>query len=139
MTAKEFLEQAWKSKLRIESLTSILEMLKSTAEYSSAPISDAPRPATRNVRKTEDAVIKIVELEERIEAERQKRNEVLAVIASIEDEFEQLLISKRYIERKRWSEIAKEIYSSERAVYYAHTKILAEIERLQLNALVSLK
>ena len=134
MTAKEYLSGAWQIKLRIENMTEIAEFMRSVAESTSANISHTPKPATRNIHKTEDAIIKLIDFEQRIEVEREKLNEVLSVIDNIKDPIAQKVTVKRYIERKSWNAIASEIFASEKTVRNIHATMLREVEKVIKNS-----
>ena len=136
MTAKEYLSQAWKTMMRVESMTEMLAVLKSAAEYPPACAPDMPKSTTRNIHKNEDAIIRVLDLEERIRAERVKLDGIIAVIANISDPTTQAIIVKRYIDRKTWNEIAEEIYISLRQVHRFHQCILDEMDhRLKVGTL----
>ena len=128
MTAKGYLSQAWSIKLRIESMTEMLEFLRSAAEYIPSQLSDMPHSATRNIHKNEDAIIRYVDFEKRIQAERDKLSDVMAAIENINDPAAQAVIVKRYIERKTWDNIAVETYVSLRQVHRLHQSVLDDLE-----------
>jgi hypothetical protein len=64
MTAKEYLSQIKRIQTRLSAMADQLECLKSSAEYISPQFSDMPRPATRNVHKNEDAILRVIEWQE---------------------------------------------------------------------------
>jgi len=128
MTAKEYLSQAWQLKMRIESMTEILEFMKSSAEHITPSLTDMPKAATRNIHRIEDAIVRFMDYEECIQTERDKLTEVTRTITGIGDPTAQAVIVKRYIERKTWLEIAADIYASERHARRVHESALAEIE-----------
>ena len=129
MNAKEYLSGAWKIKLRIESMTEVLAFLRSAATYTTSQYSDTPGSATRNVHKNEDAIVRLMDFEERVRREQRKLNEVLILIANIADPTEQAVIVKRYVERKTWGDIASEIYVSEKTARNIHATALIGVEK----------
>jgi DNA-directed RNA polymerase specialized sigma subunit len=127
MTAKEYLSQAWRLKTRIENMAEILAFMKSSAEYPAHAFSDMPRPPQRNIYRNEDAIVRAMEYERRIEAERDKLSSAMNTITAIEDATAQAIVVKRYIDRKTWESIAVETYVSLRQVHRLHGQVLAEI------------
>jgi DNA-directed RNA polymerase specialized sigma subunit len=127
MTAKEYLSQAWQLKMRIESMTEMLAFLQSAAKYSSPQFSDMPKPPQRNIHKTEDAIIRVMDFEEKIQTERDKLSGVMAIITNIGDATAQAIVVKRYIDRKTWNDIADETYASLRQVHRIHQTVLDEM------------
>jgi len=130
LSAREYLSGAWKIKLRIESMTRVLEFLQSAAEYTGPAYSDMPKSAARNIHKNEDAVIRVMEHKERIEAERRKLADVMDTIAGISDPAAQAVVVKHYIDRKTWARTAAEVFVSERQARRLHAAALAEVEQI---------
>ena len=128
ISAKEYLSQAWQIKMRIENMTEIAAFMRSAAECPLTNLNDMPKPP-RNIHKNEDIIINILEYEERIKSEQKKLDGVMQTIAEINDPTSQAVIVKRYMERKTWTEIAAEIYASERHTRRVHEAVLAEIEQ----------
>ena len=127
MTAKEYLWQAWEIKQRIESMTGILAFLKSSAGYTTPAFTDMPQSKVRNIHKSEDAIIRAMEYEDRIQTERDKLAGIMDTISRINDPTAQAIVVKRYIDRKAWDEIAGETYISMRQVHRLHRGVLDEI------------
>jgi lipoate synthase len=133
MTAKEYLSQAWRIQLRIESLREIMTSLRSAVEYAAPALSETPKSATLDVHKNENMLVCIMEYRERIRAEYKKLDEVMATITGIGDPVTQALIVKRYVHRKTWEEISREVNFSMTQVYRHHAAALEVVEKLIAN------
>jgi DNA-directed RNA polymerase specialized sigma24 family protein len=130
MTAKEYLSQIRRIETRLRAMSEQHEYLRSAALCITARISDMPGSATRNNRNHEDAIIRVLELEERMSGEFQRLADINAVINSMSDPQQLLLLVKRYVSGKTWNEIARDLFVSLRAVHRLHGAALAEIEKL---------
>ena len=106
-----------------------LEFMKSTAMYFSPQYSDMPKPS-QNIRKTEDAIIRVLDCEERIRKQHAKLDEINETINSVSNPTAQAILVKRYLGGKTWVEIAQEMYISERHTRRVHNDGLAEVDRL---------
>ena len=69
MTAKEYLSQAWTIDNEIQSMLEEVAVLRSMAEKTTAVITGMPSNATRNTSQLSDTIAKIIEREEKIDAE----------------------------------------------------------------------
>ena len=133
MTAKQYLSQIRYIKLRIGSLTSQMECFRSIAEYSSPQWSDMPKPATRNIHKNEDAIIRVLEWEGKIKKETDRLAKVNTTIAQVADPILQSLLVKRYVENHTWETIARDLSYSLPQTYRLHGTALIAIERMIAN------
>ena len=136
MTAKEFLTQAYRLDDRINSLERELKTLRS------APISNynntgGGRPS-ENVSPTEAKALKSMALEELIESEKSKleqiRYNIHTAIGGLAKIDEQLVLRYRYIERSyngkmpAWEVIAEKMHYDLRQVYRIHGKALEHLQ-----------
>jgi hypothetical protein len=128
MTAKEYLSRAKNIKIRISTMSEQLEYLKAAALYTSPPIGDAPKPHIRNIRKNEDAYIRVIEKENEIKAAQEKLLEIAAAIDSVKDPILQAIVCKRYLCGKAWYDISCELNFSISRIYELHRDALAEID-----------
>lgn len=135
MTAKEYLRQAYiidrKIRLDTEKLAAARSALYGKAvRYDS----DGSKPVPRgNV--TESAVLRIVELEERLNAEidefTAKRQEIECAVCSVPDEVQREVLTRRYLLYQKWEVIAEEMCYSERQVFRIHGAALRALKRCQ--------
>jgi len=109
-----------------------MEFLKSAAEYASTQYSDMPRPSTRNIHKNENAIIRMLEMEERMTTAQDKINEVTAVIDKVTEPTQQAILVKRYLSNKTWVEISSELHYSIPHIYEVHRYAL-EVVQVILN------
>lgn len=136
VTALQYLQQARSIPIRLNAMAEQLERLKSAAEYVAPQLSDMPKSATRNVRANEDAIIRLMDHEERMKAQYGRLAEINEMINAVADPILHALLVKRYISGKPWAVISSELYYSEAQVYRLHSAALEEVERLIANASV---
>ena len=128
MTAKEYLSQARRINTRIKAMAEQLEYLKAATEHTGTRYSDMPKPANRNIRKNEDAMIKVVDLERRINDQFNRLADISATIESVSDPILQTLLVKRYLKCEPWQEISCEMHFSPCHIYRLHNTALDEVE-----------
>ena len=133
MTAKEYLSQAWDSKMRIEAMKEQLAFLKSAATNISSHPTSSPVSGTKNIHKTEDAIIRFIDYEDQIKKQYAKLDEITSTINSVKDLTAQVILIRRYLSRERWNKIACTLYMSSAQVFRLHNEALAEIEKLIAN------
>ena len=131
MTAKEYLRQAYiidrKIRLDTEKLAAARSALYGKAvRYDS----DGSKPVPRgNV--TESAVLRIVELEERLNAEidelTAKRQEIECAVGSVPDEVQREVLTRRYLLYQKWEVISREMGYTERRIFQIHGDALKNI------------
>jgi DNA-directed RNA polymerase specialized sigma subunit len=137
LSAKDYLSQAWEIKIRLEAMAEQLEFLKAAAVYVSPQFSDRPKTASRNIHETEDAVIRILEFQERMDKQYVKLNEINEMINSVSRPAAQAILVKRYLGGNTWNEISKSLHISRSRIFELHSAALAEIEKSVLNRTVS--
>ena len=130
MTARQYLQQARGIKIRLDAMAEQLEFLKSAAEHVTTHYSDMPKPAGRNIRKGEDAIIRVLDFESRMKAQYDKLAEINDTVDMLHDPFQRAVLVKHYFSGKTWPEVALETYYSERTIRSIHTAALAEVEKL---------
>ncbi|MCM1024426.1 MAG: hypothetical protein NC395_10265 [Prevotella sp.] len=124
LTAKEYLRQAYiidrKIRLDTEKLAAARSALYGkTVRYDG----DGSKPAARgNV--TENAVLRVLELEERLDREidelSSKRAEIERAVNAIPDEAWREVLTRRYLLYQKWEVIAEKMNYSERHVRRLH-------------------
>jgi DNA-directed RNA polymerase specialized sigma subunit len=137
MTAKEYLSQAARITARLKVMAEQLEYLKAAAAYVVTQFSDMPKPATRNIHKSEDAIVRVIDFEDAMRRLFATLEEITAVINSVSDTTAQAILTKRYLAANTWEQISRELYVSRSRVFELHTAALAEIEKSGLNRTVS--
>lgn len=144
MTAKQYLEQAYRIDLRINSKLEQVASLNELAQKATTVFGTAPTGGTRNVHRLEDVIIKIVDMESEINADIDSlvglKKEIAGVIRSVENIEYRTLLEQRYLCFKRWEEIAQLMGHGIDSVYKMHRKALREVavpENVQQNTVKS--
>ena len=130
MTAKEYLSQVGKIQNRIKCLSEQVQFMRDAAENVSSVLSDMPRSPNRNISRLENSVIRIVDLEEKLQAEFDKLAVANRLISSLPEPQWQDILIKRYLNKMRWDEIFSEVDLSSRQVYRLHDLALSYIDNL---------
>ena len=133
MTAKEYLSQVGKIQNRIKCLSEQVQFMRDAAETVSSVISDMPRSPNRNISRMENSVIRIVDLEEKLQAEFDKLAEINLTISRLADPDEQKVLIKRYLNGQRWDEITSDFDLSSRKVYLMHKSALLHIDNFLIK------
>lgn len=133
MTAKEYLEQAYRLDQRINSKLEQKEALRCLATKSTASLHKNP-VSSSNDNYMEDTIIKIVDMEKEIDREIDRlvelKREITGVIDRVDNLNLQVLLELRYLCYKRWPEIAEQMYYTESNVYKMHEKALRKVEEI---------
>jgi len=134
MTAKEYLSQVGKIQNRIKCLSEQVQFMRDAAECVSSVISDMPRSPNRNISRMENSVIRIVDLEDRLQAEFDLLAEINQTISSLPDPAEQGVLIKRYLNHLRWDEIASDLDVSNRRALQIHQSALDSVDAILPSA-----
>ena len=93
---------------------------------------------TRNVTSLEDAIIRLMEEEESLNAAIDRlvdlKREVSGVLKQIDDTDCQLLLELRYLCYRSWEDIAEVMHMHIRTVYKVHGRALLKVEAILQNA-----
>ena len=131
--AKEYLGQAYRIDQRINSKIEQVSALNNMAIKATSTISDMPGSATRNIHRMEDVIVKIIDLQNEINADIDElvdfKAEVMGVIKSIYNLEYQTLLELRYLCFKPWEQIAIELGYSINNVFKMHRKAIELLEK----------
>jgi hypothetical protein len=127
MTAKEYLSQIRRIQTRLSAMAEQLVCLKAAAEYVSPQWSDMPKPATRNIHKSEDAIVRVIEWERQMNEQYNRLANINATINAVTDPLLQSILVKRYVGGKMWAEISNELFIGTDRLYQLHRAALAEV------------
>ena len=134
MTAKEYLEQAYRLDQRIDSKLMQVSALRSMAERRSSVIRKDPIRHSVNETLQEDVIIKIVDLERETDAEIDRlvdlKKEIGRMIGMIDDPELQVLLELRYLNYQKWSEIANELHCTDNNIFKMHRRALEKMEKI---------
>lgn len=131
MTAKEYLQQAYIIDKKIKLDTEKLEAARSalcgkTVCYDR----DGSKPVPQG-NGTENAVLRVLELEERLNKEidrlTEKRQEIEQAVNAVPDEVQREVLTRRYLLYQKWGEIAEEMNYSKRRIFQIQGDALKNI------------
>ncbi|MCH5186819.1 MAG: DUF1492 domain-containing protein [Oscillospiraceae bacterium] len=132
MTAKEYLSRGRRLDELIDSDVRELQRLRHlamsiTPNYEGEPVSGGEVKS-----RTEEIVVKICSLEERIQSEIDDyvdvQREIREAIVNVKNPNERLLLRERYIIFRSWEDIAEKMGYSVRSVYTIHGRALRKIK-----------
>ena len=128
MTAKEYLEQAWKLDLQINAKLEQRDRLRVLAERATSTITAAMVSGTPRRSRMEDAVCEMVDLAHEIEEDIRKlvrlQKAIADSVAAVNPADCRVVLELRYLNFKTWGEIAESMGFEERNVFYIHKKAL---------------
>ena len=131
MTAKEYLNGARLLDLRINDKLDQVRRLHALATKATQTLSDMPESATKNNRKMENIIVKILELENSINEDIDRlvilKKQMMSVLGEIEKDEYRVLLEKRYLNNQPWDRIADDMNCSIDNVYKLHGKALKEV------------
>lgn len=133
MTAKEYWDKAEQLRKRINRKIHEIYILRQRAEgMNGSGMNDMPKTASPEPNKIENAVCKIITLEQEIKETQSELddliNEMYSNINQIDDNDARDILTKRYIEFKQWKIIASEMFICERQAYYLHDKAISLLQ-----------
>ena len=134
MKAIDYLEQIEKIDAKIETKMEELERLQTLAEKTTASIGGERVQATGNQQKLEDCVIKIVKVQEEINASIDRfvdyKKEAMELIDHACDADCIRLLYKRYFSYMKWEEIAVDMnYTYQWISGGLHQRALAQVQK----------
>lgn len=128
MTAKQYLNQAYRLDQRINSKLEQVLSLRDLTTKATATMSGMPGNASPNYHRTQDIIGKIIDLENDINADIDRlidlKREMVAVIKAVEDPECQTLLELRFLCFKSWEQIAVEMGYSIQHIYRLREKAL---------------
>lgn len=134
MTSKEYLSQARFLDASIKTKVEQIESLNDLATSCTAVISDMPRNPNRGGSRMEEAVLKIIDLQEEIKKDMmalvELKREIMKVIKSTSSLEHQTILEKRYLCFISWERIAVELGYSIQHTYRLHDAALKEVDEI---------
>lgn len=132
MTAKEYLDQAYRLDQRINSKLEQVLSLRELTTKATATMSDMPGGGSRNVYRMQEIIGKIVDLENEINADIDQlvdlKREMVAVIKAVKNPEFQTLLELRYLCFKTWEQIAVDMQYSTRNIYKLHDSAVKAVK-----------
>ena len=133
MKAKEFLERAYRQKLRVESIQMQVELIRSSAEQTGSIQYGERVSHTRNVTAMEDAVIRLMAEEEKLKNASgtliRFQAENAELINTLDDSRQRAVLTRRYIGFETWERIAENMHYSTRWVLKQHVIALKKLDQ----------
>lgn len=130
MTTKEYLSQAYRIDQRINSKLEQVSSLRELSTKASMTFSDTPPSGTRNPQYMESVIVKIIDLENEINADIDTlvdlKREITSVIKAITNPEYQTLLELRYLCFRSWEQVAVEMDFDLRYTHKLHRKALEQ-------------
>ena len=132
MTTKEYLSQAHRIDQRINSKLEQIKSLRSLAEKATSTLSGMPKSDTPNTSRMEEVIVKMIDLEEEINADIATlvdlKREISTVIKQVDNLEHQTLLEQRYLCFMRWEDIAVQMTYSMQHLFRHHNDALKAVE-----------
>ncbi len=131
LSAKEYLNRGFHINEHIDAKIEQVAMLRDLATKTNVTLSDMPGNPNHDNSKVEDIIVKIVALEDEINADIDRlvdlKRELMEVIKAVDDPQEVLLLNLRYLNFMTWEEIAVKLGCTVRNVHILHSKALEDV------------
>ena len=132
MKAKEYLSQAYRLDQRIDAKIEQVMSLRNLAAKATSTLSEVAPSGTRNIHRMEDIIMRIIDLENEINADIDAlvalKREIVSTIKSVPNLEYQILLELRYLCFKPWEQIAVEMGYGIDNVFRLHQKALKDLE-----------
>lgn len=132
--AKSYLSQAYRIDSRINSKIEQVASLRDLATKATSTISDMPRSASPNLNRMEDVILKIITLEQEINADIDAlvdlKQDIMHLIKRVQNPEYQTVLELRYLCFKTWEQIAVDMNYSIHHLYKLHNAALDVCDRL---------
>ena len=121
MTNREYLNQAYRIDARINSKLEQVANMRDLLTWTNAVLSDMPGNPNRDRSSLEEAVVKIVDMENEINSDIDRlvslKREIMRAIKAVGNVEYRMLLELRFLCFKTWEEIAVELGYSIRQTY----------------------
>ena len=132
MGAVELLKQAYYIDVRIDNKLEQMETLNALATKATTTFGNEPVSGTRDVHKREETICKIVDLQNEINADIDSlvdlKRELRKTIESIPNVDYRTVLELRYLNFRKWEEIAVTMGYRLRNVHYIHDKAIEYLD-----------
>lgn len=132
MTTKEYLSQVYLIDHRINRELEEFKSLHDLATKATSILNDPLVSCSKNNQQMESIILKIVDLENKINNDLDKlidlKAEITSKIKQIEKPEYQILLELRYLQFKKWEQIAVEMAYSIQHIFRMHAKALKFIK-----------
>ena len=128
---KNFLMKAYYMDERINSKLEQVASLNELAIKATSTMSDMPGSPNRNIHKTEDIIVKILDLQREIQEDANEllnlKQVIRRCIKQVEDPECQIILEERYLRMVKWEQITATLNMSMRKVFRLHDETLKKI------------
>lgn len=132
--ARAFLNRLRVIVRRLSAKREQVQALREMAAHANAQLSGMPRSASPNLQRLETLVCKIADLEAEIQQEaldmEAVRLEIALAVCRLHDPISQRVLTMRYIDNRKWSEIVDALGYSRSRVFQIHEDALCAMEKL---------
>jgi len=133
MNAKEYLSQAIWLNQRINSKLEQVSSLRTLASKVNTTFGEERVQSTKKQSPMEETIVRLIDLEnevnENIDELIKLKSEIEETINQVDDPVYQLILQMRYIDRKTWEEVARNVGYDRRTIFRIHGEALKEIEK----------
>ena len=134
ITAKEYLMRAYLLNGRIDTKVRQLDELNEMATHITATISDMPKVPSGETSRLENTVVKIIDLQAKINRKIDElvdlKAEIMSVIDEVPDITEREVLERRYINMEAWTDMATDLHFGLRRIYQIHGNALLSVEKV---------
>lgn len=128
MTTKEYLSQAWHVDRMVNAKLERVRTLRDLATKASFAFTDTPSGGTRNIRRMEDVIVKLTDLEDELHNDINTlldlKRDIVSVIGGVAEKDYRTLLELRYLCFRSWGEIAEDMRYSKDHIFTLHRKAL---------------
>ncbi len=133
MTAKQYLSQAKRLDMRINTKLEQIESLTDLATNCTSVLSDMPRNSGGGKSRTEDIIVKIDTLQQELKESAEElvdlKCEIIAAVKKVPNVEYQILLEKRYLCFLSWEQISVDMGYSIQYARRVHDRALKEAEK----------
>ena len=134
MTAVEYLSQAYRLDIRINSKIEQVASLNDLALKATSVVTGMPHSPNKGKSSMADAIDKIIDLQEEINQDIDRlvdlKAEIVAVIKAVDNKEYQTLLEQRYLCYRTWESIAVNLGYSIHHIYKMHNLALAACDEI---------
>ena len=131
MTSLDYLSEAYRLDLRIDSKLEQIESLNELAEKCSASITGMPHDPSHSVSSMADAVAKIVDLQAEIDSDIHRlidiKRQIVTAIKTVDNKEYQTLLELRFLCGHTWEEVAAKMGYSIQHTFRMRDQALTKI------------
>ena len=133
MTIKEFLSQGYRLNEEIDCKIMQLNTLNALARKANSSLTGMPRGAGSGGSSLENVIVKIVDLQNEINADIDRlvdmKKEIGRLISSVENSDQRMVLQMRYLCCETWDDIGVKMNLSKPQVYAIHAQAMEALKK----------